>query len=60
MREEKQEKEAEEEEEEGVHATLIDKVKGELKVIEGEILCNPRMMHAGEAQKHGTSMEDRR
>ena len=43
--------------EEPEHVGLRQKVKGEIKIIEGKIFCNPKLVHQGRALNHGINVQ---
>lgn len=43
--------------EEPEHVGLRQKVKGEIKIIEGKVFCNPRLVDQGRALKHGVEVQ---
>ena len=43
--------------EEHEHVGFRQKVKGEIKIIEGKVFCNPRLVEEGRALKHGIAIQ---
>jgi hypothetical protein len=43
--------------EEPEHVGLRQKVVGEIKIIEGKVFCNPRLVEQGRALKHGVEVQ---
>lgn len=41
-----------------VRVGLTPKIKGEMEVIEGKLLCSPRLVERGRALKHGVKIEN--